>query len=88
MPEKKRISVAFLDIELGKTNGLNLCDTLMEINPATNIIFLTSYPDYAIRAWNTSASGFLIKPLHPEDIREQLKKLRFPVRSLSLTGGI
>lgn len=77
--KKNRISIAFLDIELGKTNGIDLCNTLMEINPMTNVIFLTSYQDYAIKAWHTAASGFLTKPLHKNDIEEQLRKLRFPV---------
>ncbi|MBE6003207.1 MAG: response regulator [Lachnospiraceae bacterium] len=38
-----RIALAFLDIEMGKTNGLELCRTLLEINPRTNVVFLTSY---------------------------------------------
>ena len=32
------IALAFLDIELGKTNGLELCRTLLEINPRTIIM--------------------------------------------------
>ena len=74
-----KVSIAFLDIELGKVSGLELCNKLMEINPQTNVIFLTSYQDYAIDAWKTAASGFLVKPLHKEDVLEQLKKLRYPI---------
>ena len=74
-----RISIAFLDIEIGKINGIDLCRILMDINPLTNVIFLTSYPDYAVEAWNTAASGFLVKPLDPDDVKVQLGKLRFPV---------
>lgn len=76
------ISIAFLDIEMGKHNGIDICRTLMEINPLTNVIFLTSYPDYAVEAWNTAASGFLVKPLSAEGVKEQLEKLRHPVRGL------
>ena len=76
------ISIAFLDIELGSINGIDLCKTLMDINDHINVIFLTSYPDYAVKAWSTAASGFLIKPLQPEDVNEQLEKLRYPVRGL------
>ncbi|MBR2186453.1 MAG: response regulator [Lachnospiraceae bacterium] len=76
------ISIAFLDIEMGKHNGIDICRTLMEINPLTNVIFLTSYPDYAVDAWNTAASGFLVKPLSAEGVKEQLEKLRHPVRGL------
>ncbi len=78
-----RVSIAFLDIELGKISGLELCDELMKINPYTNVIFLTSFPDYAGRAWKTAASGFLVKPLHVEDVNEQPAKLRFPLK-----GGV
>ena len=37
-----RIALAVLDIELGRSNGLDLCGTLLEINPCTNIVFLTA----------------------------------------------
>ncbi len=76
---KNNVSIAFLDIELGKVSGLDLCRTLLDINPRTNIIFLTSHQDYALEAWNTHASGFLIKPLEKEDVEEQLSKLRYPI---------
>ena len=75
-----KISIAFLDIEIGRSNGLDLCRKLLEINPMINVIFLTAYPDYALNAWETSASGFLVKPLKAEDVCDQLKKLRYPVR--------
>jgi transcriptional regulator with XRE-family HTH domain len=78
-----RVALAFLDIELGTASGLDLCGTLLEINPRTNVVFLTSYPDYAIDAWRTDAGGFLVKPLTADDVRKQLKKLRYPF----LTGG-
>ena len=78
-----RIALAILDIELGKTSGLDLCRVITEINPLTNVVFLTGYPDYAIKAWQTPASGFLVKPLHPEDVKEQLTKLRHPVKGLN-----
>ena len=75
------IALAFLDIELGKTNGLELCSTLLEINPRTNVVFLTSYIGYAFDAWSTGACGFMKKPLTYEGVKEQLKKLRYPVWS-------
>lgn len=74
-----RVALAFLDIELGTASGLDLCSTLLEINPRTNVVFLTAYPDYSLDAWNTGACGFLVKPLTPEGVRAQLKKLRYPI---------
>ncbi|MBQ6400256.1 MAG: helix-turn-helix domain-containing protein [Clostridia bacterium] len=73
-----RIALAILDIELGKTSGLDLCRALLEINPRTNVVYLTAYPDYSLDAWDTEACGFMLKPLTPEGVRRQLQKLRYP----------
>lgn len=78
-----RIALAFLDIELGKANGLDLCRALLEINPRTNVVFLTAYVEYSFEAWSTGAGGFLLKPITPESVRAQLKNLRYPF----LSGG-
>jgi DNA-binding LytR/AlgR family response regulator len=63
---------------MGKTSGFELCRTLLEINPRTNVVFLTAYSDYAVDAWSTGASGFLLKPITPEGVQEQLNRLRYP----------
>lgn len=76
-----RVALAFLDIELGKTSGLDLCRTLIAVNPRTNVVYLTAYSEYAFDAWSTGACGFLLKPVTPEAIREQLKNLRYPFSS-------
>lgn len=80
----KRVELAVLDIEMGNSSGLELCRKLQEINPTTNVVFLTAYADYSLDAWKTEASGFILKPLTPDGIKEQLKKLRYPF----LWGGV
>ena len=59
-------------------SGLDLCKILLDINPRTNIIFLTAYSEYSLDAWNTGASGFMLKPITVEGVKEQLKNLRYP----------
>ena len=78
-----RIALAFLDIELRDMSGLELCRKLLEINPRTNVVYLTAYSDYALDAWGTGACGFMLKPITPDGVREQLKNLRYPF----WTGG-
>ena len=74
------VALAFLDIEMGmgKTNGLDLCRKLLEINPRTNVVYLTAYIEYSFDAWSTGASGFTLKPITAEGVRAQLKNLRYP----------
>ena len=79
-----RVHLAYVDIEMGKLNGLELCRELLKINPRTNVIYLTAYPDYALEAWDTGACGFAVKPLSAEQVRDHLTRLRFPIRGLRL----
>lgn len=73
------VSIAFLDIDMGVTSGLDICDKLLEISPTTNVIFLTAYDEYALEAWEKNASGFLLKPLTKDAVLHQMTKLRHPI---------
>lgn len=75
-----KVSIAFLDIELGKLSGLDLCHDLLTIHPRTNVIFLTAYAEYSFDAWDTGACGFLLKPISASAVKKQLTRLRYPMR--------
>ena len=53
----------------------------------TNVVFLTSYREYSFDAWETGACGFLLKPLTPDTVRNQLSRLRHPFPANALTGA-
>jgi len=76
------VALAFLDIEMGWVSGLNVCRELLEINPNTNVIFLTAFREYAFDAWESGACGYQIKPLTVESVRKWLLHLRHPIRGL------
>ena len=76
--KNNRVALAFLDIELQGMTGLGLCRDLLEINPNTNVIYLTAYNAYSLDAWGTGASGFMVKPITVEGVHEQMKHLRHP----------
>ena len=76
------VALAFLDIELGRVSGLELCRELIRIRPRVNVVYLTVYREYSFDAWDTGACGFLLKPLETEAVRRQLLHLRYPVGGL------
>ena len=80
--QQNPVALAFLDIEMGQHNGLEVCRELQRIRPQTNVIFLTAYLDYSLDAWKTGASGFIIKPITVAEVRKQLSRLRYSL------GGI
>lgn len=76
------VALALLDIKIGRTNGLDLCQELLHIRPNANIAYITAYPEYSLDAWNTDACGFILKPLEVEAVRKLIPKLRYPARGL------
>lgn len=76
------VALAFLDIEMGWISGMDVCRELLEINPNTNVIYLTAFREYALDAWESGACGYMLKPLTVEAVRKWLLRLRHPIRGL------
>lgn len=85
--QQVRVHVAFLDIEMPGTNGIDLARRILEISPETNIIFITGHVEYAYDAHQVYASAFLRKPIRERDIRGALQNLRHPVYAPAIPEG-
>jgi len=72
--------VLFSDAEMPGMSGVELARVLKLRCPLLNVIFATGYDDYMRDALNLHASGYLKKPITPEDVRAELENLRHPVR--------
>ena len=66
--------VLFLDILLGDMTGF---DVLKEIRqPSFEVIFTTSYDEYALQAIKNSAVDYLLKPIDIDELLEAVAKVR------------
>lgn len=65
--------IVFLDIEMPKMNGFEMLEKLPEIN--FEIIFTTSYDQYAIKAIRFSALDYLLKPVDREELQKAVQKV-------------
>ncbi|MGN0622192.1 MAG: response regulator [Porcipelethomonas sp.] len=74
-----KCEVAFLDIEMRGSNGIETAENLKKTNPQINIIFTTGYDSYSIDAFRLHASGYIMKPVTDEKVAVELKNLRNPV---------
>lgn len=77
-----KIDIAFLDINLIKMNGFELAETLQAYNPAVQIIFVTSYNNYATEAFEVNAVDYLLKPIRKERLNYALQKAILAVKSI------
>ena len=73
--------IAFLDINMPAMNGIELSKRIKESSPMTNIIFVTGYSEYKGAAMDVHASGYIMKPVTVEKVREEIKYLRNPVET-------
>ena len=71
---KNPVDVAFLDIEMGGINGVDLARKLKEIDRDIRIFFVTAYEQYALEAFKADALGYILKPYSKQDLREALEK--------------
>lgn len=79
MAEITNFDVAFLDISMPGKNGLELGKELKEGNPQLNLIYVSAYNEYAVKANRLHISGYLMKPADTDAIVEELKHLRYEV---------
>src|SRR3954468_24295636 len=58
--------IAFLDIRMPGLTGLEVASAMADASPATQIVFVTAYDQYAIDAFDRGAVDYLQKPVSRE----------------------
>jgi len=68
-----KIDLAFLDINLSDGLVFQLLNDLDKI--PFEIIFVTAFEEYAIRACQYSSIGYIVKPIDPDELVEAIKRI-------------
>lgn len=66
--------ILFLDILLGDMTGFDVLKAIK--HPSFELIFTTSYDEYAIEAIKNSALDYLVKPIQVDELQEAVAKVR------------
>lgn len=72
--KEKEPDLVFLDIEIPGTNGFQLLEKFNEIN--FEVIFVTAYQEYAIKAIKFSALDYLLKPVRISELQSAIEKIK------------
>ena len=72
---KIKFDVAFLDISMPTMTGLELANTILEMNPNVFIIFQTAFDNHALEAFKSGGLDYLLKPISNESIKKSLEKI-------------
>ena len=73
---KTKFDAVFLDISMPNITGLELADSIIQLEPKTFIIFQTAYSEFALEAYKSGGMGYLVKPIESNDIKNILEKVK------------
>ena len=71
--EKLRPDLVFLDIQIQDKTGFDLLRHFQQMY--FQVIFTTAFDKYAVQAFRFSAVDYLLKPVHPEELKQAVGKL-------------
>ncbi|MEW6774618.1 MAG: LytTR family DNA-binding domain-containing protein [Bacteroidota bacterium] len=69
--EELKPDLVFLDIEMPDKTGF---DMLNEINAIPDVVFISAYDEYAIKAFEFQVLDYLLKPIDSQRLAECIKK--------------
>ena len=70
--KEKSPDLLFLDVEMPGKNAFDLIDQLMPVD--FEIIFVTAFEHYALKAFRYSAIDYLLKPVNIRELQEAVEK--------------
>lgn len=63
-------NIIFLDIKMPGRDGLSFIDTLKENHINSEVVFVTAYDQYAIKAVKSHAFDYLLKPVNRKELKQ------------------
>ena len=67
--------LVFLDIVLGDRDGIRVGERVNTLSPSTDIVFISSHPDYFQDVYRARHSWFLTKPLDWDRFEDAMKRI-------------
>lgn len=69
------IGLIFLDIEMGKMNGMETAKQLRSRYDTMQIVFVTGFSDYVFDGYGVGALAYLMKPVKREQLEEIISRV-------------
>ena len=67
--------VIFLDIQMPEMDGLTCAQHLSQMNPMPAVVFCTAYDEHALKAIQSQAKGYLLKPIAKSELETVLENV-------------
>ncbi|WP_145324896.1 response regulator [Paenibacillus xylanexedens] len=74
--KEHRPDVVFLDIHMPEMDGMDLGKQIQATVPGVEIIFVTSYDQYAVHAFDLQALDYVMKPIQKDRLKQTVSRVR------------
>ncbi|PQP84197.1 histidine kinase [Paenibacillus sp. PCH8] len=71
-----RPDVVFLDIHMPEMDGMDLGRQIQALTPGIEIIFVTSYDQYAVHAFELQALDYVMKPIQKDRLKQTVSRVQ------------
>ncbi len=68
--------IVFLDINIPQLSGIDAASLIYNESPDTDVVFVTAYDEFAVKAFELSALDYLLKPVDQARLEMTLEKVR------------
>ena len=75
LDQLKEGDLFFLDIEMGKMDGMQTAREIRQMDENLALVFVTGYSDYVFDGYQVGALDYLMKPVKEEKLRSVLQRL-------------
>ena len=75
--------IIFLDIEMGKINGIDAAAEIRKYSPETIIIFVSSHRNYVFDAFKCEALHYIVKPIKQAEFQDVFNRALHKYRVLN-----
>jgi two-component system LytT family response regulator len=76
--EREKPGLLFLDVQMPEVDGFELLEAMEGVAPA--VIFVTAYDKYALRAFDSQAIDYLLKPFNETRFQQALQRAKDRIR--------
>jgi len=67
---------AFIDIQMPEINGIDVSLQLQEAIPKIEIVFVTAFDQYAVRAFDLNAIDYILKPVQKHRLEQTVARIQ------------
>lgn len=67
--------VVFLDIDMPVLSGIEAAELLAQRAPGTDVVFVTAFEEYAVKAFELNAVDYILKPVESERLARTVERL-------------